>query len=84
MAMLNCVVWRLKDDAYPELLPESRKEINAAAEAMCEENAALGYQQGIKRGFVGGMLVTGLVGCVIGCGVAAYLQTKNENKKFNK
>ena len=84
MSNIKCSVWRMKDDAFPELLPESRNEINEAAQAMCEENAVLGYQQGLKRGITGTMIATGLIGIGVGCIVTACLQARNENKKFNK
>lgn len=42
------LVWRMKDDAFPELTPEHRETIIRAEETMCEMNAEYGYKQGLR------------------------------------
>lgn len=57
--------YKLKDETYPELLPESRAEINEAVPSMCEENAVYGYKQGVRNTLIG----TGLTALAVGTGV---------------
>lgn len=74
--------YKLKDDAYPELLPESRAEINETVPAMCEENAVYGYRQGVRNTLIG----TGLAALAVGTGVAIVelIDAKKKSKQPKK
>lgn len=69
------LVWRMKDDAFPELTPEHRETIIGAEEAMCEMNAEYGYKQGLRAG-----LITGGIGLAAGC-IATAVTCIKLNKK---
>ena len=58
--------YKLKDDAYPELSPESRAEINETVPAICEENSLYGYRQGVRNTIIG----MGITALAVGTGVA--------------
>ena len=74
--------YKLNDEAYPELLPESRAEINESVPAMCEENALYGYKQGVRNTLIG----TGLAALAVGTGVAIVklIDTKKKSKQPKK
>ena len=74
--------YKLNDGAYPELLPESRAEINETVPAMCEENAVYGYRQGVRNTLIG----TGLAALAVGTGVAIVelIDAKKKSKQPKK
>ena len=74
--------YKLKDDAYPELLPESRAEINESVPAMCEENALYGYKQGVRNTLIG----MGVTALAVGTGVAIVklIDAKKKSKQPKK
>ena len=73
---------KLNDEAYPELLPESRAEINESVPAMCEENALYGYKQGVRNTLIG----TGLAALAVGTGVTIIklIDAKKKSKQPKK
>ena len=74
--------YKLKDDAYPELSPESRAEINETVPAICEENSLYGYRQGVRNTLIG----TGLAAFAVGTGVAIVklIDAKKKSKQSKK
>ena len=79
---IRYVSYKLKDEAYPELLPESRAEINESVPAMCEENSLYGYKQGVRNALIG----TGLTALAVGTGVAIVklIDAKKKSKQSKK
>lgn len=79
---VKTMVWRMKDDAFPELTPESRETIIGAEKAMCEENAAYGYLQGTRNTLIG--VGAGLAGLALVSFTCVKLKLKNDSKKEKK
>ena len=79
---IRYVGYKLKDGAYPELLPESRAEINESVTAMCEENSLYGYKQGVRNTLIG----TGLAALAVGTGVTIIklIDAKKKSKQPKK
>ena len=79
---IRYVSYKLKDETYPELLPESRAEINESVQAMCEENSLYGYKQGVRNTLIG----TGLAALAVGTGVTIIklIDAKKKSKQPKK
>ena len=75
--------YKLKDEAYPELLPESRAKLNDDVQKVCEENAAYGYVQGVGNTLIGVELTALAVvtGVTIGKLIIAKKKSKQPKKK---
>lgn len=76
---IKTIIWRLKDDAFPELKPESREAIIGAEKAMCEENAAYGYVQGLRNGMI--FTAAGVTGIALTTIGLRKLKKKSKSQK---
>ena len=74
--------YKLRDEVFPELLPESRAEINEVVPEMCVENALYGYKQGVRKTLIG----TGLAALAVGTGVTIIklIDAKKKSKQPKK
>ncbi len=81
--MKKYITWKLKEDAYPELTPESRARLNEQEDDMCRANALFGYEQGWKHGFAQG-IICALAGAITGVIIGCHLESKDKKKKLNK
>lgn len=75
---IKCIGYSLKPEAFPEISPETRSTLNHDIPVMCEENARLGYAQGVRNTLIGtavcGAVATGLT----------LLHKKRQQKKLTK
>ena len=74
--------YRLKDEAFPELLPENRAKLDDDISKACEINAAYGYAQGVGNTLIG-MGITALA-VVTGVTIIELINTKKKSKQPKK
>lgn len=74
--------YKLKDDAYPELLPENRAKLDDDISKACEVNAACGYVQGVGNTLIG----MGITALAVGTGVTIIklIDAKKKSKQQKK
>ncbi len=74
--------YKLKDEAFPELLPESRVKLNNDISEACKINAACGYVQGVGNTLIGIGYATIAVG--IGVTIGKLIIDKKKSKQPKK
>ena len=74
--------YKLKDEAFPELLPESRAKLNDDISKACEINATCGYVQGVGNTIIG----MGITALAVGTGVTIIklIDAKKTSKQPKK
>ena len=74
--------YRLKDEAFPELLPENRVKLDDDISKACEVNAACGYVQGVGNTLIG----MGITALAVGTGVTIIklIDAKKKSKQPKK
>lgn len=74
--------YKLKGDAYPELLPENRAKLDDDISKACEVNAACGYVQGVGNTLIG----MGITALAVGTGVTIIklIDAKKKSKQQKK
>ena len=74
--------YRLKDESFPELLPENRAKLDDDISKACEINAACGYVQGVGNTLIG----MGITALAVGTGVTIIklIDAKKKSKQPKK
>jgi len=73
--------YKLKDEAFPELLPESRVKLNNDISEACKINVACGYVQGVGNTLIGIGLATIAVGTGVTIGKLIIAKKKSKQPK---